>query len=217
MKKILLVLSLVFFAGTAQAYNYPEAIQGYLDVNQQVTYSSTGKTWSRLPQNNAISFTKHMTVGTGGFSEFLNQKKYYDTNTTIEFFDGNKLIGYNQHLLKFFELGFDGNQITRTELTVPEIQKLFPNTEIIKVSDFKNDKITVRKPFFKHKTFLLVNDTDRDFYKYSYEKFGNGTELIKSVIDVKRPRKIVFSHFGSRDELFPTLTIRIRNSIFCKK
>ena len=75
MKKILLVLSLVFFAGTAQAYNYPEAIQGYLDVNQQVTYSSTGKTWSRLPQNNAISFTKHMTVGTGGFSEFWTPSK----------------------------------------------------------------------------------------------------------------------------------------------
>ena len=217
MKKILLVLSLMFFPNYAQAYEYPESITGYLDVNQKVTYSNSTKTWSRLPQNNAITFTKHMTVGTGSFSEFLNQKKYYNTNTTMEFFDGNKLIGYNQHLLKFFELGFDGNKITHRELSVPEIQKLFPDTEIVKVSDFKNDKITLKKPFRKTKTFLLINDTNRDFYKYSYEKHGNGTELIKSILEVKKPKKIVFSHFGSRDELFPILTIRVRNSFFCKK
>lgn len=216
MRVLLVILTLLLTSSYSFAYNYPTTIQSYLDVNQKVNYNETTKTWSRLPKTSGITFTKHMTVGTGGYTEFLNQKKYYSANTTLEFFDGNKLIGYNQHTLKFYELSFNGKEIIHRELTPSEIQKLFPNTEIIKVSDFKNDKITVKKPFFKAKTFLLINDTNRDFYKYSYEKHGNGTELIKSVIDIQKPRTLVFSHFGSREALFPILTIKIKNSFGCK-
>ena len=119
-------------------------------------------------------------------------------------------------MLKFFELGFDGNKITTRELKPSEVHDLFPNTEIVKISDFKEDKITLKKPFGKSRTFLLLNDTNRDFYKYNYENHGNGTELIKSIIDIEKPKKIVFSHFGSREPEFPELTIQIKNSIFKK-
>ena len=216
MRFFLIFSALVLLINPVFAYDYPVTIQSYLEINQKVNYETSSKNWARLPFKNGVTFTKHMTVGSGGFSEFKFGKKYYDTNTTLEFFEGNKLIGYNQHLLKFFELGFDGNKITTRELKPSEVHDLFPNTEIVKISDFKKDKITLKKPFGKSRTFLLLNDTNRDFYKYNYENHGNGTELIKSIIDIEKPKKIVFSHFGSREPEFPELTIQIKNSIFKK-
>lgn len=207
---------LILSFNSALAYNYPDSVKNFVEVNQKIHYNPATKTWSRTPINSGITFVKHMTVGSGGFSEFLYKKKYYDTSTTLEFFNGNKLIGYSQHLLKFFELGWSGKGITKKELTANEVKQLFPNTQIVLVSKFKKNKITLVKPRKSIKTFLILNDTNRDFYKYSYEKYGNGTELIKSIIEPQKPQKIVFSHFGSRDAEFPILIIKIRNS-FLKK
>lgn len=214
MRVLAFLLCFLISTNCVLAYDYPQSIKNNLEVTQKINYNPNSKIWTRKPVNGGISFTKHMTVGSGGFSEFLNQKKYYDTNTTLEFLNGNKLIGYNQHILKFFELGFDGKKITTRELKADEVQKMFPDTEIVKISQFKNNKIVLKKNRGETKTFLLLNDTNRDFYKYSYEKHGNGTELIKSIIEVNKPKTIVFSHFSSRDKLFPILTIKIKNRIF---
>lgn len=216
MRLFLIVLSFLLSVNAVLAYDYPAAVKNTLDVNQKVNYNTETKEWSRKPLKNSVTFTKHMTVGTGGYSEFLKQKKYYDTNTTLEFFHGNKLIGYNQHSLKFYELDFDGNKITARELKPCEIHEIFPDVEIVRISQFKKNKITLKKPRNKNKIFLLVNDTKEFFYKYQYENHGNGTELIKSIIETDEPKKIVFSHFGSRDKLFPILTIKIKNSLFKK-
>ncbi len=217
MRLLLVLLSLAISVNIALAYNYPDNVQSFVEVNKKVYYNPTSSTWARTPLAKGLIFTKHMTVGSGGFSEFLLDKTYYDTNTTLEFYDGNKLLGYNQHELKFYELGFNDNKITRRELSADEVQKLFPDVKIVKVSQFKNNKITLKKPVGKTKTFLILNDTDRDFYKYNYENHGNGTELIKSIVEVSSPKKIVFSHFGSREEDFPILTINIKNGFRCKK
>lgn len=211
-----IIFALILSVNTAFAYNYPDNVKSALDIKHKVYYAPETKQWARIPLKNSIAFTKYMTVGTGSFSEFLYQKKYYDTNTTLEFFDGNKLIGYNQHQLKFYELGFEGKNITKKELKASEVHELFPDVEIVKISQFKNNKITLKKPFKKNRTFLILNDTNRYFYKYSYENYGNGTELIKSIIDTDKPQKIVFSHFGSNDKNFPKLTIIIKNSLFKK-
>lgn len=214
MRILTVLLYFLISANCVFAYDYPQEMKNNLEVTQKINYNPNSKIWTRKPLKSGITFTKHMTVGSGGFSEFLNQKKYYDTNTTLEFLDENRLIGYNQHMLKFFELGFDGKKITNRELKLDEIKKLFPDVEIVKISDFKNNKIVLKKNRGETKTFLLINDTNKDFYKYSYEKHGNGTELIKSIIEVDKPKTILFSHFSSRDKLYPILTIKIRNNIF---
>ena len=97
-------------------------------------------------------------------------------------------------------------------LTDEQLKELFPNLEIIKVSQFQDNEITVKKPWFKDKTFLLVNDTTMDFYKYQFENYSKQNELIRGLFEANKPRTFIFSHFGSRDKLFPILTIHVKNS-----
>ncbi len=215
MKKITVLLALLLFANSAFAYNYSNTIKNSVKVNQKVNYNPLTAKWKRNVNPDNINFVKHITVGTGSFSEYVSDSHYYDTNTTYEFFDGDKLIGHNMHLLKFFELGFD-NKITRKELKADELKALFPDVEIIYVSKFKNNKIVLKKPRNKTRTYLLVNDTDRDFYKYSFENSSQKPELIKGIFEVKEPETLIYSHFGSRDDLFPILKIKVKNSIFAK-
>ena len=85
MRLLLVLLSLAISANMALAYNYPDNVQSFVEVNKKVYYNPTSSTWARTPLAKGLIFTKHMTVGSGGFSEFLLDKTYYDTNTTLEF------------------------------------------------------------------------------------------------------------------------------------
>ncbi|HIS37592.1 TPA: hypothetical protein IAC10_13380 [Candidatus Scatousia excrementigallinarum] len=215
MKRLILVLSLLLTTNSVFAYNYSGIVKNSLNVNQKVNYSPETMEWHRNVNPSNINFTKQMTIGSGSYTEFVNDSHYYDTNTTYEFFDGNKLLGHNMHLLKFFELDFD-KKITQRELTPDELKVLFPDVEIVYISKFKNNKIVLRKPKNVKRTYLLINDTDKDFYKYSFENHDNQTELIKGLFEIDKPQKLIFSHFGSRDKLFPILTIIVKNSLFAK-
>jgi len=215
MKNLIILLSLLLFANSAFAYDYSATVKNSIDVNQRINYSPSAKIWARNFNNKNINFVKHMTVGSGSFSEFLNNKKFYDTDTTYEFLNGNHLVGYNMHKLKFFELGFD-KKITRRELSEHEIQNLFPNVRIVKISQFKNNKIVLKKPRGVKRTYMLVNDTDKDFYKYSFENYGNGTELIRGLFETDKSNKFIYSHFHSRDKDFPILKIVVKDSFFAK-
>lgn len=215
MKKLILLLSVLLTANSAFAYTYSPIITNSIDVNQKVNYSPATQKWQRDVNPKNINFTKYMTIGTGSYSEYKNDKTYYDANTTYEFLNDGKLIGHNRHLLKFFELGFD-KKITHKPLSDDELKALFPDVEIVKISQFKHNRIVLKKPAKVKRTYLLVNDTDKFFYKYSFENYGNGTERIKGLFEIDKPRKLVFSHFGSRDKLFPVLRITVKNSIFAK-
>ena len=62
-----------------------------------------------------------------------------------------------------------------------------------------------------------IIDNDPGFDMFSFEGFRPTLELIKSIVEVSSSKKIVFSHFGSREEDFPILTINIKNGFRCKK
>lgn len=213
MKKIILFLALVFAVNGAIAYEYNyNIIDNAVKEDQQVEYCPIKKMWGRDFTINSLVFTKHITHGSGGFSEYEMKKKLYDTDTTYEFLCNTRLIGYNMHKLKFFNMEFQDGKFKNTELSDIQLKELFPNVEIIKVSQFKDNKITLDKPWFESKTFLLVNDTDRDFYKYQFENYKKQDELVHGLFEMKRPGTLIYSHFGSRDAMFPILKIHVRNS-----
>lgn len=215
MKKLILLLSLLVLSNAALAYNYSDSVKNSVNVNQKINYLPDTKTWTKDYKPDSVSFVKHITVGSGSYSEYENDKTFYDTYTTYEFLDGGRLIGHNMHLLKFFELGFD-EKITQRNLTCDEVKELFPNVQIIKISQFKKNKIVLKKPKNVKRTYLLVNDTDRDFYKYIFENSDEAPERIKGLFEVEKPQKLVYSHFGSRDKMFPILKIVIKDSIFAR-
>lgn len=212
MKNIILILALAVSINAAFAYNYNKNVtDNAIKENQHLEYSAQDKTWTKTDSANKNSFIKRIPRGNGGYSEYEKDKKLSLTDTTYEFLYKNQLIGYNGHKLKFYKMTADNNEIQYIPLADNEIKELFPDVEIVKVSQFKDGKITLYKPWFKKKTFLLINDTDEFFYKYLFEGYNNQKELFKGILEISRPQTLIFSHFGSRDKLFPILKLTVKN------
>lgn len=222
MKKILASTALscvLLCANGVFAYDYMPPVTNDVKDSQTISYSLEKHEWSRTPVDKEdIVFTKYMTKGSGGYSEYEHGQKQYEAGngSTYEFLDGTNLIGYNVHSLKFYRLNFNGEKITSEELTPDEVQRYFPDVEIVRISQFKNNKIELKKPWFKAKNFMLLNDTNTDFYKYQFED-EKSYQLVRGLFELPKsmlfPRKLVYSHFASRDKMFPTLQIVVKNGI----
>lgn len=212
MKKLFVVFAIIFTVITSvQAYEYDSAVRDGLLDNQKAGYNLQKKEWSRSLNPGDVIFSKRTTRGSGGYSEMEFRGEWMETGTTYQFFDVDKLIGYNAHELKFYEFYFNGKNLIKVELSPREVQKYFPDVKIIKISDFNDNKIVVSKPWFQKQTFMLLNDTNQDFYKYQFEKY-KVYELINGIFEAKRPQTFKFSHFASRDPMFPVLEIKVKNA-----
>jgi len=196
--------------GSAVAYEVNPAVLNSVSDLQIVDYNPSSKTWSRNLGLNDQVFSKHMTTGSGGYSEYKTKDNFYDTDSTYEFLYGGKLYGYNGHTLKFFELLFDGEKFEHRDLTKEEVQFLFPSVKILLVSEFENNELTVKLPIFRKKDFMLLNDTDREFYKYQFEYYKGRRTAFNNIFETAMPRVLIYSHFKSRDEMFPILKINLK-------
>lgn len=212
MKKLFYLLAwLVFFNTAVWAYEVNPVVLSAVNDLQIVDYNPATRTWSRNLGLNDIVFSKHVTTGSGGYSEYRYNGKTYDVDSTYEFLCQGRLFGYNAHTLKLFELSYDGEQFAQRELTDEEIQFFFPDMDIIKVSQFdENNEFLIELPIFQRAEFMIINDTDRDFYKYQFERYTNKNKIFNNIFEVVIPRTLVFSHFKSRDEMFPVLKVKIK-------
>ncbi len=218
MKKYIIFALLLFCSNQAFSYEYtPDIANNIVQEEQQIKFCPNSQTWGEnCNDENSYTFIKRITFGSGGFSIYEKDKALYDTDTTLEFLINNQLIGYNMHKLKFYNLEFNDNKFQNSELNEEQIQKLFPNIKLVKISQFKNREITLEKPYFKPITFMLINDTPEHYYKYQLEKYPKQDELIHGIFDINKAGDYIYSHFESRDTLFPTLTIHVKNNLKLK-
>lgn len=210
MKCLLSIICLIFFTGAVFAYEVEPAVLQNIKDLQIVDYNPATRIWSRNLGLNDIVFTRHITHGSGGYSEYKYNNNIYDVDSTYEFLYGGRLLGYNAHNLKFFELTFDGDKFDHRDLTKEEVQYLFPDVEILMLSEFKNNEISVELPIFRKRTFMLLNDTDVYFYKYQFEYFKRKRTAFNNIFEVTYPRVLIYSHYKSRDEMFPILKINVK-------
>lgn len=209
MKQFLLtVLILICASTTVFAYDISNKFSDTIKESDKVSYKN--QNWEKGFRESGFNFIKYYTTGTGGYSEYELNGKRYDTNTTIEFLYDNKLLGYNTHTMKFSYLTFNGKKFMHTYLTSQEIQPFFPNVHIIKVSDFKNNELTIKKSFLKKETYLLQNDTDEFFYKYSFENRRTNRALFKPLFSIRLPQTLVYSFWGSRNPQTPPLILHFK-------
>lgn len=229
----------IAYAASNTEYRLGDMTSNMVDEGQQVGYKIETKKWTRNLSEADLIFTKHWTTGSGGFSlyELENppeqevkpeqaktssteknqlasekQNPEYETDTNFEFLCHDRLIGCNIHKLQLYRLHFDGKQFIRQPISDEKIKAHFPGAEIIKVSQFKNNEITIYKPFFKKQTYILINDTDRDFYKYFFENYVGENNFFKNIFEIRLPRTLVYSHFKSTDPLTPPLIIHIKGT-----
>lgn len=216
MKKTLILAAIIFLTGTTavQAYDFTP-----VNDNQIIQYSPALKTWrdGMAPAEDNITFMKKTSAGTGSYSIYYNS---VNTNadqigSNFEFItlDG-RLIACNNAALKFFELTVENGKLVEKKLSDEQIKEIFPNVEIIKISQFKDKKYTIgRKPFEK-KEFLLLNDTDEYFHKYSFKPRYIKKTPIAGLFELERYEQITFSHYQDDNERFPAYTINVRFELF---
>ena len=179
-----------------------------------VVFCPSDNTWAAAPVCvDDIILTRKVSSGTGSYSQYLfsDGKEAFTTGSNYDFIFQGRLIAVHNAELKFFEVVYNGEYFSEKPLDDETIQKIFPDARILKISGFKNGKITIKKHVFKHEKYLLVNDTDQYFYKYSYkpEKVHRGN--VAGLFETSKSGKITFSHFNKDSESFPEFVILVKN------
>ena len=182
MKKLILVLNVIFMAAVVNAAEYDYGVK-------EACYNPQTSLWATKKQtDNDICLTYRGYVGSGGFSEYRYQdgKLAIGPVTNIEFITEGNFIGINSHDLKFVKYLYNDGQVKSVFLTEEEVQKLYPDYEIVKISQFKDNELTISKKIFTKKKVLLLNDTRDSFYKYTYKPAGVNSSGIKPFVKISQ-------------------------------
>lgn len=208
MKKVLLSLLLFSFSSTVFADNNTLNL---IKNEDKVFYSQENSIWLKEPEtNNEQILTKTLFEGAGSYSIYNKEdgSLAFALATDCELINNGKLIIVDNNILKYYKLEYNDGSIEQIGLTDEEIQGVFPEAEIFKLSQIESDnKIWLHKPFRKERTLILVNDTDKFFHGINCKSKNVQNPEIKGLIKISRYGIIRFTHFG---EYKGSLTFYIR-------
>lgn len=195
MKNFIIILSILFLCSPVFAGNMEPVLN-----NTKLFYSPKSNLFSIGKSNDGdISISKKTSTGTGNYSiySFSDNNEPTMLGSDYEFVFNGRLITCHNAELKIYELVYNGKNFEEKQLTDEQIQEIFPNAKIIKISQFNQDKkLTVKKHFLKKKDFLLLNDTKEYFHKYSFQPQSVKISPVGGLFKAASIGKITFSHFG---------------------
>lgn len=205
MKKIFFtLLTLLLVSSMVSAFDF---VDDSLYYNLQTQKWSTQKTTSK-----DIKLIYKMYSTSGGYSEYYNNKGKLAIGpfSNREFIDNGNLIGVDNGNLKLINYYYDNGYFRNKELDDNYISKLFPDAELVKVSQFKNNEITLYKKPFEQRKFLIINDTKNNYYKYEFKPTNVSDKDVNGLITVSKFGKIIFSHYGDDNDFYPALKIHVK-------
>ncbi len=195
MKNLIIILGILLMCSPVFAGDMEPVLN-----NTKLFYSPKSNLFSIGKSNDGdISISKKTSTGTGNYSiySFSDNNEPTMLGSDYEFVFNGRLITCHNAELKIYELVYNGKNFEEKQLTDEQIQEIFPNAEIIKISQFNQDKkLTVKKHFLKKKDFLLLNDTKEYFHKYSFHPQSVKISPVGGLFKVSSIGKITFSHFG---------------------
>ena len=200
MKKLFCLLAILFSINTCFALS-----EDYHVLRDQslAFYSPSSQTWSSEQiYDDSIVINKKLYEGTGAYSvyNYSDGSLAFALATGDEFIYNGNFIIVDNNLLKFSKLVYNFGSFQEEQLSEEEIQSIFPDIEIIKVSWFDEDNMMwLHKPLKKDKTILLLNDTDRFFHRFECKSKNSQDEDIKNLITFSRYGMYKFKHFGERN------------------
>ncbi len=199
MKKFLLVITMLLLS---MPFVNAENFEGLYDKYQAVYIPSTHTWTTGSMAADRIVLQKRTSAGTGSYSEYYsnNGEQMIALSSNFEFIENGRLITVNNAELKYGELVYQKGKFVEKPLSYTELQEIFPDVEIIKISQFKDGKLKIKKGWFNRKTILLFNDTDKYFHKYSFKPACVKETDITGLISLKHIGKVTFSHYGDNND-----------------
>ncbi len=215
MKKIL--LSLIVMLAMVLCVNAEEFLQiPYKNIKEESKLKIENGVWTnKVAKKEQDYLIKFISDGSGNYSEFYNSDGSFafTTDCQYEFLHKGKLIGYSNQDLKFYDFILEDGKVNKRELSVKEVAELFPDYKIVKISDFSTNTNSLKLKKEGHNFKILVlNDTDKNFYHYSFSS-NNGkfnTYPLTGFISVTKKGMFQFSHFGDNTESTPWFILLVR-------
>lgn len=214
MQNKLLAIILIFLTQTLLKACAYEPIYN----NTMVTYSPATKTFSTKTMSpSKIALTKKISESNDGHSEYYakNGSVVFKSGGDFEFIENGKLISVHNDEFKYFEVVYDyGYGYKEIELKPDKLQKLFPDAEIVKISQISDGKLELYKKYFRKKSFLLYNDTDKTFpnCKFSAKRFKKSD--IKGYFKINYPEVIKVTTSGDNSNSFSIIIKNIMPDVF---
>ena len=201
---------------SAEAASVKNISYDNIKENSKVSYNAELDKWSdNVSRKETDYYKKTISVGSGNYSEFLNPDETlaFSTGCNYEFIKNGDLIGYSNQDLKFYDFAIIDGELTQRELTKDEVQNLFPDFEILLISEFSpnTNSLKIKKQGHNSK-YIILNDTDDNFYHYSFTS-GNAkfnTYHLTGFIEVTKKGMIQFSHFGDNTKENPWFILLLR-------
>ena len=191
MKKILFFIITIFFISHTYAIEYETICK-----NNQLNYSLKTKKWSikeDICEDSNINNNYQIT-------EDICTDKSNNKNIDFEFIYKSRLIGVDNKNLKFYETIYNNEKFEQKELTADEVQQIFTDIDVIKLSDFKKGIYTVLSNN-EQKEILLINDTNINLEEYCLITDKNAiNKEIKSLIKLPKKGKVSFVNLIDRKE-----------------
>ena len=215
MKKIL--LSLIVMFATVLCANAEELLQiPYKNIKEESKLRIENDVWTnKINKKEQDYLIKFISDGSGNYSEFYNSDGTYafSTDCQYEFLHKGDLIGYSNQDLKFYDFTYAEGKLDKRELTEDEISALFPDYKIVKISDFSTNTNSLKLKKEGHNfKIIILNDTDKNFYHYSFSS-NNGkfeTYPLTGFINVTKKGMFQFSHFDDNTESTPWFILLVR-------
>ena len=214
MKKIVSIIfafCLLLSVSAEELANIP-----YKNIKEEGKIKYVDDVWSdNVTRKDNDYFIKFISAGTGNYSEFYksNGEFAFTTGCQYEFIYKGDLIGYANQDLKFYDFIFVNGEFIQRELTPDEVQVLFPDYTIVKISEFSpnTNSLKIKKKGRNFKVILL-NDTDKSFYHYSFTSGNAKFEHypLTGFINIKKKGMFHFSHFGENTAEFPWYVLLVR-------
>ena len=117
MKNLAVLCLVCLLAACNSACEFPAAVtEDAVRENYQVVYSPSAGVWNNGGMaEDRIVFTKHVSPGSGSYSEYVSDVQTLYLSSTYEFLYAGRLIGYSEHELKFFEVVYRDGKFEQVE------------------------------------------------------------------------------------------------------
>lgn len=190
MKKLLLTILVCFVSLSVNASDFKNLPYKNIKENSKITISDSGKWSEKVNQQGANVLTRQ------GTTLRTNNSFPIDTGCKYLFIHNNKLFGYSDSALKFYEFNYLKGRILKKELNISQTAYLFREFHIITISEFsKSTNVFKMKQRRSEEKIMIINDTSRNFDNYTFS--ANNAEFknynINNAIGITKPGMIQFS------------------------
>lgn len=179
------------------------------------TYNMNKHEWRKYSKNDdetskdEIILQLQYPEGNGSYTNYylhtgnaqVPKENVYIGESSYEFLNGKDLLSYYPKHFEYHNVIFNGVKFVPYKLNEEDVQKIFKDFQIIKVSELQ--KGTLNLKINKNKKYMILNDVGEDFYKY--------------YVVPNDSSKLKIGEYSNMFEVSDNLTVKIQRLEGCSK